>query len=407
MQVINESTPGGRIGSSIGSGISKTLDMLTSHKLEQVAHRNQLQKQAIQRQQESGALQGLGVPSHVSDAISNITDPNLKRTILSNLGSLGGQEQQQGANLFENPANKFKQQQIDISKQAEERKAIESQAKLGHLRAQTDLTKAKTGDIAAERALRQKNQQLRESIAKTDEQIANAKNDLEKQKLMLQKNKMERQILVNDTSSTKLEDRNRKAQEQEQRRIDAEFKPYRDSNAQRKIAAEEIVKSAAEMLDELKTGNVRSGVSGKYTPLWAPGSGESQRFSKSADDVASALTSLSKGQQGIGKIKFNQERKPTLADDSNTQLKRTQDLLQDGAKVLLETDIEDYLIKNNDYQTPKGLKTSISEIMKKVSKVPLKEPNDQDGDLLDDKKTGIQWVVSGPILRFNGLIGKA
>ena len=46
MQVINESIPGGRIGSSIGSGISKTLDMLTSHKLDQVAHRNQLQQQA-------------------------------------------------------------------------------------------------------------------------------------------------------------------------------------------------------------------------------------------------------------------------------------------------------------------------------------------------------------------------
>jgi hypothetical protein len=378
---------------------------MTQHKLNQVQERHQLQQQANQRQQESADLQGLGVPNHVSNAISNIADPNLKRTILSNLGGLGGQEQQ-GANLFDNPDNRFKQQQIQLAQQAEQRKAIESQAKLGNLRAQTELTGAKTRDIAQERALREKNQQLRENIAKTDEKIANSKNDLEKQKLQLQKNKMERQILVNDNSSAKLDEANRKAQEKEQVRIDREFAPYRKELSKRANAAEEVVRDAGEMLDLLKTGNVNSGIVGRFRPLYVS-SDESQRFSKLGDSAANALSGLSSGTQGIGKIKFNKERKPTVSDNPGAQISGVEDMLQEGGKVLLENDIEDYLIGQNDNKTPKGLKSEIAKIYKKVNKIPVRSANDEDGDILNDPKTGIQWIVKGPILRFNGLAGKA
>ncbi len=117
MQVINESTAGGRIGQSLGSGLLKSLENMTQHKLNQVQERHQLQQQANARQQESTALQGLNIPSHIADAISNLGDQNLKRTILSNLGALGENTQgQQGANLFANPADKFKQQQLQLTK---------------------------------------------------------------------------------------------------------------------------------------------------------------------------------------------------------------------------------------------------------------------------------------------------
>src|SRR5262249_893852 len=149
-----------------------------------------------------------------------------------------------------------------------------------------------------------------------------------------------------------------------------------------------------------------SGVYGNYAPLWLPGSDESQQFSGLGDDIANALAGLSTGQQTISKIRFNKERKPNLSQSTETQLARTKELIQEVGKVVAEGDIENYLISRNDNKTPKGLRTEVAKILKKIHEIPLKQEGDENGDILNDKKTGIQWIVSGPILRFNGLIVK-
>ncbi len=420
MNVINESLPGGRIGQSLGTGLSKSLDMLTNHKLGQIAERNQLQLQASQRQQESGALEALGVPSHISNAIVNIADPNLKKTILSNLGGLGGNaqgmEQSQGLNLFQNPADKFKQQQLELSRNAQERKAsefqtmearraAESQAKLGEIAAKTGLTTAKTIDIAENRALQKKNQKLREDIAKVNERISKEKNDIARQRLEDQRNKMESLITINTNNIEKLEAAKQKQTLAQQKAIDSKLKPYRANLDKRYNASESIVSKANQMLNLLNNGEVNSGIEGKFKPLFLSNDATNE-FSGLADDIANELTALSTGQQTISKIKFNQQRKPNVAQSNATQIERTQDLIKEANKVILENDLANYFIDSNNGENPKDLQQRVQGLIKKIGEPPLKSSDDKDGDILRDPKTGIEWIVSGPILRFNGLIGK-
>jgi hypothetical protein len=89
MNVINESTPGSRIGSSIGSGISKTLDMLTNRKLAHLDERHQLENAHRARQQESRAFESLGLPQHIAHGLSGLQDPRLKKSVFESLSSLG------------------------------------------------------------------------------------------------------------------------------------------------------------------------------------------------------------------------------------------------------------------------------------------------------------------------------
>ena len=125
--------------------------------------------------------------------------------------------------------------------------------------------------------------------------------------------------------------------------------PYEKAMGIKNAAADEILHKAGEMKQLLldPESDVAEGAAGKYLPLWAlPGS---QRFSGLSDDVAAALTGLQSGIQTISKIRFNKERKPDIWQDRQTQIERTDDLLNDAARIKLEQDVYDF-ITNSGYQ---------------------------------------------------------
>lgn len=422
-QIINDPFAGsGGAGASFGTGIARGLENLAQLRLEEMSYAKQQQRKLaadkLAIEKESNALEAFGLPKHISQSIAALGDKDLKNNILSNLGGLGlkipGLEGNEVANIFESPTAKANREKLNLARETEARKAgefektearkaLETQAKIAESGAKAGLAKAKTADIAENRALAKKNQQLRESIAKVNEKIANEKNDIARQKLEDQRNKMESLITINTNNIEKLNTANQKQQLAQQKAIDTKLKPYRTNLDKRYTASESILSKANQMLDLLNTGEVGSGISGKFTPLFLSSDATNQ-FSGLADDVANELANLSTGQQTISKIKFNQQRKPNTAQSTATQIERTQDLIKEANKVVLENDIANYFIEQNGGDNPKDLQQKVQGLIKKIGEPPLKAPDDQEGKILDDPKKGISWIVSGPVLRFNGFI---
>jgi len=365
MNVINENTLGSRLGASLGNGISKTLDMLSQHKLNQLAERNQL----------TNNMRGLEA-LNINPELAYLPQKLQGLAIKDQLGS--GRQQDMAQAL----AGLLGKQQEPI---AETLSRLDPQSQLKYIEQLNRQEENAKRDLYRQQQLSNQTRQIEATIASKN--LATAQRGQE-----LQERRAERQ-------QKQLED----VQFKQQQAIDKEFAPYTNELSKRKSIAEEIIPKAEKMLNLLQSGNVNSGTYGRFAPLWVSGN-ESQEFSALGDDVANSLAGLSSGQQTISKIRFNKERKPNLSQTTETQIARTKDLLQEAGKVVLEGDIENYLINRNENKIPKGLRNEVSKILKRVNKIPLKGPNDENGDIIEDKKNGIRWVVSGPILRFDGLV---
>lgn len=100
IQVINDPnrTFGSSLANSLGSGLSSGLQSLAQLGIEDLLARKQQQRQlALQNQQrqiESQALQGLGLPRSLADTVSMIPDRDLKMNILQNIGMGGSMSDQ-------------------------------------------------------------------------------------------------------------------------------------------------------------------------------------------------------------------------------------------------------------------------------------------------------------------------
>ena len=130
IQVINDpnrdfaSSLANAIGGGLGSGLQSGIASLAQLKIEDLATQKQFerqQKQAAQlRQQESQALQQLGLPEALSSSISGISDPSLRRTLLGNVAP----------ELFQTPQSKFQSQKISIEQQKAANQSLFNQRKL-------------------------------------------------------------------------------------------------------------------------------------------------------------------------------------------------------------------------------------------------------------------------------------
>jgi hypothetical protein len=408
MNVINETTAGGRLGSAVGSGFGAVLENLAAQKLENMSAQQQFARQqqqaALQRQQQSQALSSLGISEPMAQSIASLNDPVLQRNILSNLGSLGFGQQQNHTQTpqinFQAPNLRFKEQEIALKQQDLGRKQRESQAKI-------DLSLARSKRLEEQSKLDAQKQQVNEKLGQAQLQLSKAKNDIDKQRLQNQIEQLNLKKLSLDDKFQKSEDSRLLKEEKQnlakQKAIDTKLKPYRTNLDKRYVVSESILSKANEMLQLLESGEVNTGISGKYQPLWLSNDA-TNRFSGLADDVANELASLSTGTQTISKIRFNQQRKPNTAQSTQTQIDRTNDLIKEAGKVVLENDIVNYFVNENGGENPTDLQQKTHQLIKKIGEPPLKSLDNQEGQILDDPKRGVSWIVSGPVLRFNGLI---
>jgi len=259
MNFINENSAGGRIGQNIGSGISKTLDTLSAHKLQSLEEKQQLASAYRARQQESSALSALGIPSHISDAISNLGDQNLKRNILENLGGLGDNTAQINLsglgnnNQMQSRQNQVRSEQDNANiflPQAEKRKNRE----LGLKERKTEF----------DNQLATKKQEFTEKNAKEsralEEKIANSKNALQRELLQKKLNveltkekrrsgEFDRKLAQDlDKFNKSLEADTKKAQAKEQELGHKETKQYYDQT----LASGEAARLANDRLGKME-----------------------------------------------------------------------------------------------------------------------------------------------------------
>lgn len=187
---------------------------------------------------------------------------------------------------------------------------------------------------------------------------------------------------------------------EEREHYEKEYKPLNDAIDKKFNALNEMAPKAGKMLELLREGNVASGVSGKYLPTWYLGK-DSEDFAGASDDIAAGLTALQTGVQSIGKIKFNQQRKPNLGQSFEGQLARTYSLLEDITRGYLEHDLSQYLLQENQ-GVYKDYKTDLKSYYNRLStKVPTPTSDDQEGDEVIGKD-GSLWVLEGPVYRFKG-----
>jgi hypothetical protein len=400
IQIINDPnrTFASSLANAVGSGLQSGIASLAQLKLEDLSARKQqerqIQFQNEQRQQLSQMYQKLGLPEELSSTLPFLPQ-DLQKNVLSSFASMGGlnipgmeQGAQQGTNIFQSPEQKLKQQQFALQQQAESRKGEESLAK-------TELSKAKTNQIAQQGENEKLFRQYNEQQAKLRNELTQAKNQLEDKKSGLSSKSAEAQA--------RQQDQIERQTLAKQKAIDTKLKPYRTNLDKRYTASESILSKANEMLQLLNSGEVNTGIAGKYQPLFLSNDA-SNRFSGLADDIANELTGLTTGTQTISKIKFNQQRKPNLSQSTATQIERTNDLVKEANKVVLENDIANYFINQNSGENPSDLQQKVHGLIKKIGEPPLKGPNNEEGQILDDPKKGISWIVSGPVLRFNGFI---
>lgn len=408
IQIINDPnrTFASSLSNALGSGLQSGISSLAQLKLEDLMAQKQFARQQqqanTQRQQLSQAFQQLGLPEELATTLPYLPQ-DLQKNVLSNFGSIGGLNipgVQEGHNIFQSPEQKLKQQQFGLQQQAEARKAEESLAK-------TELSKAKASQIKQQAENDKLFKQYNEQQAKLRNELTQAKTETEKQRKQNLINQLEDKKNILSTKNAdavaKQEERSERQRLAQQKAIDTKLKPYRTNLDKRFIASESILSKANEMLQLLNNGDVNSGVLGRYQPLFLSNDA-SNRFSGLADDIANELASLSTGAQTISKIKFNQQRKPNLAQSTATQIERTNDLIKEANKVVLENDIANFFINENNGETPSDLQQKVQGLIKKIGQPPLKSQEDQEGEIIDDPKHGISWIVSGPVLRFNGFI---
>jgi len=165
----------------------------------------------------------------------------------------------------------------------------------------------------------------------------------------------------------------------------------------------ELLEKGAE--DESQVGSGWTGYAGSFAPRILGSA--SEQFATTADDVAAALTSLDRGVQTISKIRFNQQRKPNLGQTRLTQEERVEELLDYGRKGFLEEDLRNHLVESNGGKNPENLSGKVKKFYTKLEKsIPPVPPNAEQGQVFNDKKNGVKWVVEGPIMRFFGFIGE-
>ena len=199
--------------------------------------------------------------------------------------------------------------------------------------------------------------------------------------------------------------------ERQQIAINKEFQKYDDTLDARYRPAEQAAQKLGVMQELLAGGDELTGsqVSENLPTSRLPNfllNTASKRFNEEGKDVASLLTGLQSGAQTISKINYNESRKPNLTQDRATQYHRISDAMQEVGKVVLEKDIRDYLVALNDSQIPKDLTGKINQIYKKSPKIPPVPKDAQQDDVFEDPKSGIRWIVRGPLMRFHGLLEK-
>ena len=173
----------------------------------------------------------------------------------------------------------------------------------------------------------------------------------------------------------------------------------------------QVISKASNMMDLLEKtddeGNaeVTSGWSG-YWPTRSAGS-SSELFGTDAQDVASLMTELQTGVQTISKMKWNESRKPQLTQTRETQIQKTQDLLDEGAKVELEGALRNYITDKNDNIEPKFIQKEVKKYYDRLENNIPERPGDAvDGEVFVDPKTKVQWKVKGRIMIFDGIVGE-
>jgi hypothetical protein len=390
LQVIERGPGSENLGSAFGKGLGSGLAALGEMKLQDLMAQKQFQRQQQQaaqlRQQESQALQQLGLPEALASSVSALPE-KLKGNILSNLGSLvvNIEGVEPGTNIFQSPEQK-----------AEARKAQESAAK-------TELSKARTGQIARQSENDRLFKQYNEQQAKLKNELTQAKTDTEKQKKQNLIDQLENKKNVLGTQNLAQEEKAERLRQSKQKSIDAKLKPYNTLLEKNYRSAENVANKAAAIIDLIENGNVLNNISNKYS-AWYNSNTDTQLFEGYADDIANALTEMSAGSQGIQRVKFNRERKPTVYLTKEAQLGRANEVLKEANKVVLEEDLRNYFVNQNNGENPNDLKEKIRDAAKKVGETPLKSKTDQEGQIFRDKKTGATWIVNGPLLRFNGFM---
>ena len=471
-QIINDPyrSFSGSLGSSFGTGLSSGIAQLAEHKLAEVLQRKNEERQRAEQervqQQEAQAYESFGIPQPIAQSIARLA-PDQKKTLLENLGSLGGFQpgnqmqlspeaepmqpqqipglgqlgqgfgsaEQESFNPFIPRATRIKEKESAAKlrnlEKAEERKNAELGLKQANLESLDKYRTAQIGvkdqDLAIKRGLlgvKQEDLKLkrageieRQKIVseknRVDEEISRAQLALTKEKNEAQRSKIEAQIQQLSKKSSQLASQDDKLsiKNQEQRRKDqAEInrneKFYNQRLIKRNNALNEIVDKGGNMLKLLANGQVNSGIQGKFQPLWVSNK-DSNLFNTDSNSIASLLTDLSeKGTGGIQTVKYNENRKPNLSMPREAQIAATLEMLEEASKGVLEIDIANYLKEVNENEIPKGWSTSVAKATNAIGKPPLRGPKDKDGDKYNDTKNGVQWVVAGPIMRFNGFIEK-
>ena len=382
--------PGGslwsNIGGQLGSGLSKGLSALAEAKLDQ-----------LERAQVERELEGGGYPREHARILSRYrNNPHFLDTLRQYVVPEEGEQQYQVdernyLEQFQHPQGQeeFYNQPTRVPQQDRLEQIFQS------LSNPMGLAQAQRGQVPQQLQL----QQQRAPQPMQSQQMG------QRQQLQQQQPRKIKPPLFK--KPTTLEDQLK--QERIQATINASNKPYTDSLEKRVAVLNDALPALQEMQELLQSGNVQSGAFAGNVPANLRGTllnSDSDRFTGLGDDLATALTGLTTGVQTISKIKFNRERKPTLANSRETQIARTQDAANLFARVALESDLESYLIEKNGAQ-PRDLSSKVRiQYNNLVNNIPEKPQDAQEGQTFTDPETSARWKVQGPIMRFIGFKGE-
>ena len=427
-QIINDPFSGsGGLGASFGSGVARGIENLAQLRLEEMSADKQQQRQrrakALEREQKSAALSQF-IPKELANSIVALEDKDLQNNILSNLKGLGtnipGLEGQQVENIFESPTAKLNREKINLARESETRKAgefektearkaLETQARISESGAKAGLAKAKTADIAENRALMKKNQQLRENIAKTDERIALSKNDIERQKLQIQRDKMQKQIGLNDKASDKLELDRQKYQLAVQKEINRTNKPYVDQIDKNINPAREAKNLALDIKSAIESGNVLMGpqigklASSDYTN-WLVNNADTDKVKRAATKLATLEAQTLGGQVTNLKEKLAQNSKISLTQNPEAALDILDGIIEAADDIELKYQAKNNIIDRNGREQPKHIDKLVEDEFKKLktqknteqfnSVKDLPDPKIESGEVFEDED-GSGYISDG------------
>lgn len=392
-------------GEQFGQGLLSGLEGLVEHKIGQIQHRHQMK----QTQQ---AYEGFGAPSNIARALSMST-PEVQKLYLQSGAPAYWQQQQMQAQQLSPIKRNMQQlqqpQQLPIESQALRQRLGNALNPTGDERQEELLNKlrspAQQREALRERGLPLPQEQPRQQMQAQPQPIILPESEepiqQPRQALSVEEN-LERQLpqqpaFVPFAKNQPLNISG--VTPQQQRTINSTNAPYLKTLDKAVTLADNMETIGEQMQALLNTGNVYSGVKGRFAPTQLQND-ETQQFEALSNELASLLAS----QSGVAtnfKIKLAQSMKPNISQNQGTQRRLVKDILDKSRKLKEFGEVRDELIAENGGEQPANIQSKINQRIKSGSKKQSAElPGAQEyeeGSIIETdgnfyQNVGNQWI---------------